>query len=704
MEKRTQSRKYRMEVSGGKEKRFNNYFSIISLTKKEKAMKSKLLVCFVISLAILSIASAKGIVNRAPVDYNALHQKAFNLIHSVAASVDTIAIAQGTEGLMEAVINGDTLTTSPGGRINPMRVYKLDAGGFYLQDAGINIVNPTGVLTIVGAAGIKATIEPQVVASVPCGMNLVQGSIKLRNLYWESQLSNGTYNNNNFVGTSDGTHAQFVDVDNCVFEFISLDTFSCDGYTTGAKFRFTNSYFRNIFCSSQWWGGRVFYCKEWIDTVWVENVVVSGGGLSFLQQNSLCKFAYYNHNTIVNDNKYWQLGVFYLEGYWCNNLFINQNWVGEDYYNVATGGQDPDYGMLMGCMGLDTIDIQAGTHTKVHIHIQPAYMNADSTVNASLVGLSHIKAFSSNNVLWSDTVALKAQYHNMAVGSFGPYGTRFVDTCPASWLTWTSPASPPYQVVNVPSIWMNPRTAGLFANRTYPNIVQMDNLVNVEVTTVTPAIASAAVADQMALWNAGMWGVPGIGTNNITQSAYVFGDYDPTTIPGYSSPGVKSETGNGIDKFSDFMESFSQTGSVKLSTIDGLPIGALIFDDAKLAAYNSAAELAQVQTAYAAAVAWKTATSVNPPVGTPRLFALNQNYPNPFNPTTQISYSVPTTGLVTLKVYNILGQEVANLFSGMKNAGEYVATFDGTKLASGVYFYRLQAGNQMLVKKMVMMK
>jgi hypothetical protein len=55
-------------------------------------------------------------------------------------------------------------------------------------------------------------------------------------------------------------------------------------------------------------------------------------------------------------------------------------------------------------------------------------------------------------------------------------------------------------------------------------------------------------------------------------------------------------------------------------------------------------------------------------------------------------------------VYNILGQEVVTLFSGVQPAGSYVKTFDGTKLASGVYFYRLQAGNQMQVKKMVMMK
>ena len=122
-----------------------------------------------------------------------------------------------------------------------------------------------------------------------------------------------------------------------------------------------------------------------------------------------------------------------------------------------------------------------------------------------------------------------------------------------------------------------------------------------------------------------------------------------------------------------------------------------------MAAYNSANEFTQVMSAFPQAVINKTSVT-NSPNQTPRLFALNQNYPNPFNPSTKISYSVPANGLVTLKVYNILGQEVQTLFSGIKTAGNYEATFDGTKLASGVYFYRLQAGNQMLVKKMVMLK
>jgi hypothetical protein len=91
-------------------------------------------------------------------------------------------------------------------------------------------------------------------------------------------------------------------------------------------------------------------------------------------------------------------------------------------------------------------------------------------------------------------------------------------------------------------------------------------------------------------------------------------------------------------------------------------------------------------------------------VGSPLKFELDQNYPNPFNPTTQISYSVPQQSHVTLKVFNVLGMEVATLFSGIQDAGNHGATFDATKFSSGVYFYRLQAGSVSITKKMVFMK
>ena len=89
----------------------------------------------------------------------------------------------------------------------------------------------------------------------------------------------------------------------------------------------------------------------------------------------------------------------------------------------------------------------------------------------------------------------------------------------------------------------------------------------------------------------------------------------------------------------------------------------------------------------------------------PALFALGQNYPNPFNPTTRITFTIDNPGYTTLKVYNILGDEVATLYEGMAQSGtQYNVAFDGTSLANGAYFYRLVSGAQTSLKKMVLVK
>ena len=88
----------------------------------------------------------------------------------------------------------------------------------------------------------------------------------------------------------------------------------------------------------------------------------------------------------------------------------------------------------------------------------------------------------------------------------------------------------------------------------------------------------------------------------------------------------------------------------------------------------------------------------------PRQFALKQNYPNPFNPTTTIRYDLPKAADVTLEVYNLVGKKVATLVSGTKAAGSYHISFDASHLSSGLYFYRLHAGNFTKVQSMTLIK
>ena len=88
----------------------------------------------------------------------------------------------------------------------------------------------------------------------------------------------------------------------------------------------------------------------------------------------------------------------------------------------------------------------------------------------------------------------------------------------------------------------------------------------------------------------------------------------------------------------------------------------------------------------------------------PTVYKLFDNYPNPFNPSTIIQYQIPINGMVTLKVFDVLGREIRTLVHENKTAGSYSVNFDASKLASGVYIYQLKAGNFVSTKKMMYLK
>ena len=85
-------------------------------------------------------------------------------------------------------------------------------------------------------------------------------------------------------------------------------------------------------------------------------------------------------------------------------------------------------------------------------------------------------------------------------------------------------------------------------------------------------------------------------------------------------------------------------------------------------------------------------------------FSLSQNYPNPFNPSTIISYQIPTNGNVTLKVFDLIGNEVATIVNENKTAGSYSIEFNASDLPSGVYFYQLKQGEMLQTNKMMLLK
>ncbi len=92
--------------------------------------------------------------------------------------------------------------------------------------------------------------------------------------------------------------------------------------------------------------------------------------------------------------------------------------------------------------------------------------------------------------------------------------------------------------------------------------------------------------------------------------------------------------------------------------------------------------------------------TIDKPLG----FTLNQNYPNPFNPSTIISYSIPEKSFVTIKVYDVIGNEVATLINNQMEAGEHSVKFNGSNLSSGIYYYQIKDGNNIATKKLMLLK
>jgi len=101
---------------------------------------------------------------------------------------------------------------------------------------------------------------------------------------------------------------------------------------------------------------------------------------------------------------------------------------------------------------------------------------------------------------------------------------------------------------------------------------------------------------------------------------------------------------------------------------------------------------------------WEPATGINDELLTPDNYGLAQNYPNPFNPSTTIKYAIEKSGFVSLKVYDVLGREVADLVAQDQTAGVYTVQFDASLLSSGIYFYKLESGSFSKINKMMLVK
>lgn len=564
-------------------------------------------------------------------------------------------------GQLEATINADT--NADGTRKDPNMIYELEADQFYVEQGPIIVDNPGGTLTIRGQqGGAKPVIIKQPLNEVAIGQSDINSSFSLINVQYQNMETSNSVPWVTFAINGDN-HRLLVE--DCLIENSQGIVFNAGNVTKGAKIILRGNYFRDLNDFSQWWGARAAECKYAIDSLVIENNTFTGGGLTFLSQESVTDVAIINHNTIINNHKYPFLNQYWRELYFTNNLFVNANMVGEDHENVATGGQDPD-GLLEGIFGVDTIE--AG------LNIQDYFLDGEDLV-ASVDEISDYIIYAADNVVtYSPTLD---NYYNGSIDKAEIPDLPW-DDAPASYLNWGGLGTGPWKVVNVPGIWENERSAALDAE--YDNIKEENNMIYSDDMTLedlglaTDPLPQAA-ADLFIQWNRAQWGVSGVvAPTDFTD--YYFGDHDPNTIPGVENE--ESEAG-GITKIVDMVEDFTYTAEL-ISKSDGLKIGALGWWDED---YDAAASLAAIKLAYSGEVP----NAVNP-VEAEGLYV----YPN------------PVKSVLNIKNGRNADITIMNLDGRVVKSVKNVTNVNVSDLADGMYTVTIKEGNSVSKQKVLIAK
>ncbi len=576
------------------------------------------------------------------------------LASNLIAQEDIIVIAGGASkgGLLEATINGDT--TATGERVNPNRIYELQADSIYLQHRPIIVDNPGGVITIRGQqGGAKPVILKQPLNEIAIGQNEINSSFTFQNIQYHNME---TSNELPWVAFAiNGDNHKLV-VEDCLIENSKGIIFNADNVTKGAIIILRNNYFRDLNDFSQWWVARAVECRYAIDTLIIENNTFTGGGLLIMSFDALTDYAVINHNTIINNHKYPFINLYWRELYFTNNLFVNANWVGEDMENVASGGSDPD-ALLCGIWGVDTIDNW--------IWIQDKYLDADENLTSEVDSPSDYIIYAADNVV-SYSTTLDNYYNGTVDGVY--------DDAPASYLTWGGYPGP-FRVLCVPGIWENSRTEALVA--AYDNIKEENNsiyeLTADEIGFGTDPLPQAA-ADLFVEWNRAQWGVPGVVAPTDYTITY-FGDYDPNTIPGVET---ENSTNGGIIKISDMVEDFSYTADLT-SKSDGLRIGALHWNDE---AFDPQASLAAIKNAYA---------------GIPV-------HVKPIKGESMFVYPNPVKNILYVKGSKNADITIMNMDGRVVRSAKNVFSVDVSDLANGMYSVTIKEGNKVSTQKVLVSK
>ncbi len=580
---------------------------------------------------------------------------AFAMPPEVAAAPDTLDVAAVPPGNINTVINSDT--TAGGVRAHPDRVYRLNRGSVYQVTEPLKV---NGNLYMTSTAG---TNRPPVLAPAILGDNSSVdhffefigkgGDVSLTNLYILGQRAD-----NNWPGWFDGIR---INADSVKLKMRGVIV---DGLSHGAifpsywtKLDIQDCEFRNLQHSSSWFAGDAFLSGNVValDTVRIINNTFFASNATMFNVRGYTPLALFEHNTCVFGTVYTTLIRNANFARMKNNIFYSLAAMG-GYPDPVINGWFLNYPdtastSILQIRGLDSVSYWSKlwntTFTGPELYADPAH-----GVSAEMVS-ENIRVFDiqNNAYFWPTKLTDFYRAYNDTVATYDSvdvpvYGGGTVKqylkriVYPPTWLTT-------YNQWTIDSL-AGPLSSGI--------IVQN----NQEVDPGFPAVTTNHIDSLIYYLHEIL-----TGTLDANRWCYPTNNLYPATWP--------------------LPENMAYTNAALLNAgTDGFALGDLNWFPEQKAAW--------------------LLTDVKRVNELPEGYSLSQNYPNPFNPSTEIAFSIPAQSNVELKVFNLLGQEVATLVNQTMAPGSYTVDFNAAHLASGMYVYRLKADNFVSTYKMVLMK
>lgn len=590
-----------------------------------------------------------------------------------AQTADTLRIYPSTTpGVVNDVINSDTL--AGGVRAHPNRVYVLSHGAVYQQTEPFKI---DGNVTIVGndtTAGLRPPVLAPAILSDNSSidhyfdLNGKGGDVTLKNIYITAFRADG-----NALGWSDGIRMNADSVD------LTMDGVIFDGFTHTAlqlggqwnKMLVENCVFRNDMHSSSYFGGGAFLSNGNVDmdtTVWVNNTFFCNN--SYLWSiRGYCPVAVFSHNTVV----YGTVNPFLMRQGQIMNLDNNL------FYAVHSYGGIPE--QTITAWFLNYPDTASTSIMRLRTHDSTSYWS--NLWGGAITGPEVFigTGGTGNRQVVDQDVALAGRHVSVRNNSY------FWPTALWNFIKAYNDTVTQSDSVDIP-VYGNPNGGKALMVRKLYYPTWWSNYAKY---TIAKIDSQGGVVDT----SGNIYADPGFSTNINNQmdslDAYILKIADNTLDhPWYYYP----SSGKLYPPTWPLPENLAYSNTTLQSAgRDGYAVGDLNWFPTQKAAWIAAGGMSQAITGV------KTV-----PSKVPTKFVLSNNYPNPFNPSTAIKVSLKQAGVISLTVYNVLGQIVQVVDQGFKPAGEYLYNVNMDRFASGVYFYTLRQGTNSITKKMLLLK